>query len=183
MLAFSLIVLLAWRINSLEQEVHDLSLRDELTGLYNRRGFYILAEQALHLAERTRQPLSVLFLDLDNLKRINDGLGHDVGSLFLREVADLLKGFFRESDVLGRIGGDEFVIAVDFDQATVTAISARLEEEAVARNAEPDRAYPLSFSVGHVTFEPGTQTTLEDLLDNADQAMYMTKRRKKMLES
>ena len=86
-----LLVFLAWRINQMEMEIHDLSLRDELTGLYNLRGFNLLAEQALRLAQRSRAPFSVLYIDLDNLKEINDSLGHSAGSAFLAETADLLK--------------------------------------------------------------------------------------------
>jgi len=99
-----LLLALVWRINSMEMEIHVLSLRDEFTGVYNLRGFSLLAEQVLHLAQRSQLPLSVLFVDLDDLKEINDSFGHDVGSTYLIEIAEILKETFRETDVIGRVG-------------------------------------------------------------------------------
>ena len=109
-LSMVLLLLLVWRINSMEMEIRILSLRDGLTGLYNLQGFTLLAEQALRIAQRSQLPVSVLFVDLDNLKQINDTLGHDTGSAFLVETANLLNETFRETDVIGRIGGDEFAV-------------------------------------------------------------------------
>jgi len=179
LLAFGLILALAWRIDSLEREIRDLSLRDELTRLYNRRGFYLLAEQALRLAQRSRMPFSVLFIDLDNLKQINDTLGHEVGSAFLREVAELLENFVRRSDVVGRVGGDEFVVAGQSGESAMRNMAQRLQEAVRVRDALPDREYPFSFSLGLATSEEGETESLEDLLHRADSAMYMTKRQKK----
>ena len=180
-LAFGLILALAWRIDKLERAIRDLSLRDELTKLYNRRGFYLLAEQALRLAQRSDAPFSVLFVDLDNLKQINDTLGHEVGSIFLCEVSELLRNFVRRTDVVGRVGGDEFVIAGQSSDAAMQNVALRLEQAAERRNEEPDRKYPFSFSLGHVTSDEGERESLEDLLHRADGAMYTTKRRKKAL--
>ena len=180
-LAFGLILALAWRIDNLERAIRDLSLRDELTKLYNRRGFYLLAEQALRLAQRSDAPFSVLFVDLDNLKQINDTLGHEVGSIFLCEVSELLRSFVRRTDVVGRVGGDEFVIAGQSSDAAMQNVALRLEQAAERRNEEPDRKYPFSFSLGHVTSDEGERESLEDLLHRADGAMYTTKRRKKAL--
>jgi diguanylate cyclase (GGDEF)-like protein len=181
MMAFSLILVLAWRINALEKSVHDLSLRDELTQVYNRRGFYLLAEQSLYLAQRSSAPFSVLFIDLDDLKRINDSLGHDVGSSFLYEVARLLKKSFRKSDVIGRIGGDEFAVAGESSRAAIQHAVERMNHATEAWNAQPGRAYRLSFSYGVVTSDGGHQESLEDLLDKADQGMYAAKRHKKQM--
>jgi diguanylate cyclase (GGDEF)-like protein len=181
MLAFSLILVLAWRINALEKSVQDLSLRDELTQVYNRRGFYLLAEQSLYLAQRSSAPFSVLFIDLDDLKRINDSLGHDVGSSFLYEVARLLKRSFRKSDVIGRIGGDEFAIAAEAGKVTILRAVERMNHAVEAWNAQPGRAYRLSFSYGVVTSDGSRGESLEDLLDRADQGMYAAKRHKKQM--
>jgi len=178
-LAFALILFLAWRIDSLEREIRDLSLRDELTHLYNRRGFYLMAEQALRLAQRSGAPFSVLFVDLDNLKQINDTHGHEVGSQFLCEVAELLRSFVRRTDVVGRVGGDEFVVAGQSSEAAMRNVAVRLEEAAEQRNEQPDRTYPFSFSLGFVTSGEGVRESLEDLLHRADGAMYTTKRLKK----
>ena len=181
LLAFGLILGLAWRIDSLERDIRDLSLRDELTKLYNRRGFYLLAEQALRLAQRSRTPFSVLFIDLDNLKQINDTLGHETGSDFLREVAELLDNFVRRSDVVGRVGGDEFVVAGQSSESAMRNVAQRLEEAVELRDSQPGRLYPFSFSLGLATTNEDVPESLEDLLHRADGAMYKTKRRKKQL--
>ena len=179
LLASGLILIMVLRISSLEREIRNLSLRDELTGLYNRRGFYLLAEQALRLAQRSNAPFSVLFVDLDNLKQINDTQGHEVGSAFLCEVAELLQRYVRKSDVLGRVGGDEFVVAGQSSKEAMQYLTQRLEEAARVRNAEPWRRYPLSFSIGQVTSDAEEAESLPDLLHRADNAMYITKRHKK----
>jgi len=179
MVSFGFLVYLAWRINGMEMEIRTLSLRDELTGLYNLRGFYLLAEQALRLAKRSKRPFSVIYVDLDNLKGINDSLGHQTGSTFLTETSEILQTTFRETDVLGRIGGDEFAVAGHFSRSAIAAAIQRLETCCEEKNAQEGRQYALSFSVGHVTTaETGTET-LDDLLAWADEAMYKMKRSKK----
>jgi len=181
MLAFTLILILAWRIDALEKAVHDLSLRDELTQVYNRRGFYMLAEQSLYLAQRSKVPFSVLFIDLDDLKLINDTLGHDAGSSFLYEVALLLKRSFRRSDVIGRVGGDEFVVAGEASEITILRAVERLKKATVEWNAQPGRTYRICYSYGLVTADPGQDESLEELLNRADKAMYEAKRNKKQM--
>lgn len=176
----ALVVTLAWRIESLEQGIRDLSIRDDLTRLYNRRGFLFLAERALQLARRAELPFTVLFIDLDNLKKVNDALGHDMGSHFIREMAELLQACFRESDVIARIGGDEFVVAAASGQVGIHMAAQRLEKAAASRNLQEGHAYPLSFSYGHATSEFGRKESLEDLLNQADRAMYIAKRKKRL---
>lgn len=179
LLAFALILILAWRIDTLEKAIHELSLRDELTHVYNRRGFYMLAEQSFYLAQRSRAPFSVLFIDLDGLKQINDTLGHETGSAFLSEVAVLLKRCFRKSDVIGRVGGDEFVVAGESSEIAILRAVERLKRSAEEWNAQPGRTYHLGFSYGLVTSNVDKEETLEDLLSMADHAMYEAKRFKK----
>lgn len=180
MLSFALLLFLAWRINQMEVEIHDLSLRDALTDLYNIRGFQLLAEQALRVARRAHLPFSVLYVDLDDLKRVNDTFGHQAGSSLLVETGKILKACFREADVVGRIGGDEFVVAGQFNETGVSLAARRLEEGAARRNAEADTPYRLSLSIGFVTTDSGPLLKLEELLARADQAMYEDKRRKKI---
>jgi len=178
--AFSLVLFLAWRIHSMEMEIHDLSLRDELTGLYNLRGFKLLAGQALRMARRSMLPFTVLFIDLDNLKEINDTLGHRTGSQFLAETAEILRRTFRETDVVGRIGGDEFAVAGQFSPDGIALATSRLHEAAAEQTAKAARPLALSFSIGHVTSEEPARETLDELLAEADGAMYEEKRRKKL---
>jgi len=175
-----LLLFLVWRINAMEQEIHDLTLRDDLTGLYNMRGFYLLAEQTLRLAQRAQLPFSVLFIDLDGLKQINDHLGHNVGSGYLAETGELVLSTFREGDVKGRFGGDEFVVAGQFSVVGVEIAAQRLMTAAAERNISSPRKYPLSLSIGYVTAEHYSQESLKDLVTRADEAMYKEKRRKKM---
>jgi diguanylate cyclase (GGDEF)-like protein len=175
---FVVILLLAWRMDSLEQEVRDLSLRDELTRLYNRRGFFLLAERELRLAQRSHVPFSVLFLDLDGLKAINDNMGHEVGSDFLRETAELILQSSRESDVAGRIGGDEFVIAGVASEAGISELFERLKRAVALRNAAPGHPFPLDFSVGMATLKESSPESLDEMLKRADEAMYIAKQTK-----
>ena len=93
-----------------EKVIRNLSITDDLTNLFNRRGFFTLAEQQLQIASRTGREMVLLFVDLDKLKSINDALGHAEGDQALRETATILKNSFRESDIIARIGGDEFVV-------------------------------------------------------------------------
>lgn len=183
MLSFLLVLFMAWRISSMEGEIHNLSLRDELTGLYNLRGFSLLAEQALRLAQRSQMPFSVMFMDMDNLKQINDRHGHSAGSAALCEAGELLHLTFRETDVVGRVGGDEFAVAGQFSAAAIAAATQRLRDLAERRNQTSRRQIPFSFSIGHVTTETGDAISLRILVSRADEAMYEEKRRKQMKRS
>jgi diguanylate cyclase (GGDEF)-like protein len=180
-MSFVFLMLLVFYIKSMENEIHNLSVRDELTGLYNLRGFHLLGERALRLARRSRVPFSVLFIDLDNLKQINDLHGHSVGSECLAETGALLQATFRETDVLGRIGGDEFAVAGQFSHAAVAIATERLREASAQRNSAPGHSAALSFSIGHVTSLLTGHESLRALLSRADEAMYEEKRRKKSL--
>ncbi len=179
LVAIALLLFLAWRIHFMEDEIRALSLRDPLTSLYNLRGFRLLAQQALRLAKRAGQPFSVLFIDLDNLKEVNDSLGHPAGSAFLMETGEILRDAFRETDVLGRVGGDEFAVAGQFSRAAISQAARRLEEFAARHNAKSGRAADLSFSAGHVTSDAGDRDSLDEMLAEADRAMYEEKRRRK----
>jgi len=179
-LSMLLLLVLVWRINSMEKEIHDLTLRDELTGLYNMRGFYLLGEQTLRLAQRAELPFSVLFIDLDGLKKINDNLGHNTGSSYLAETGELVLACFRETDVKGRFGGDEFVVAGQFSMVGIELAASRLKLMAERRNEAVVRKYPLSLSVGFVTLDHPSNESLKELVRRADEAMYRDKRSKKV---
>lgn len=182
-ICFSFLLFLVARLNKMETEIHDLTLRDELTGLYNVRGFNLLAGQSLRLAQRAEVPFSVLFIDMDNLKHINDELGHTAGSATLTETARLLDSTFREADVIARIGGDEFVVAGQFDHKAVAASAQRLQECAAARFSDSAGRFPLSLSIGYATSSDIRFESLKDLVAQADLAMYEKKRRKKVAAS
>ena len=178
--SFGLLLFVVLRINQMETAIQDLTLRDELTGLYNVRGFNLLASQSLRLAQRAKLPFSILFIDVDDLKRINDDLGHNVGSVLLVETAKLLYTTFRDADVIARIGGDEFIVAGQFSHEAIATSTQRLQDSVAERSADCAENPPLSLSLGYATSSMFRFEFLKDLVDRADQAMYERKRRKKV---
>lgn len=176
---FGLLLLLSRLVNRMQTEIQDLTLRDELTGVYSARGFNLLAEQALRMTRRAQAPFGVLFVDMDNLKVINDESGHNVGSAALVEAANLLTANFRETDIIGRVGGDEFVVAGNFDEGEIAEIIDRLRAAAVQKNRAKGRKYSLSLSMGFAVTEHAANETLRSLVGSADKAMYEEKREKK----
>ena len=181
MVSFGLLILIARHIRRMEGKINQLSLRDELTGLYNLRGFRLLAEQGLRFAYRSQSPFSVMFVDLDGLKEINDSLGHTVGSALLVATAGLLTDCCRETDVIARIGGDEFAIAGQFSQTGILIAAQRLEDQASTTRVEASGGRPLSFSIGYATSGDQGRRSLQDLLDEADSQMYDRKRQKRVM--
>jgi len=160
-------------------EVRDLTLRDELTGLYNRRGFLTLAAQHVKFARRTKRGCWLIVVDLDDFKQINDSFGHPEGDRALIKTAELLTRSFRESDIIARLGGDEFtVLAVHADDDSVSTITKRLAETLSQCNAQADRGYALAFSVGVARFDPASPCSIDELFARADEALYEQKRRK-----
>ncbi|MBE3130322.1 MAG: diguanylate cyclase [Acidobacteria bacterium] len=166
----------------LEEEISALSLLDELTTLYNRRGFMTLAEQQLKTANRLKKRVALLYLDMDDLKKINDTGGHRMGDRALVEIAFILKNSFRESDIVGRLGGDEFsVLAMEATDMNVNILTARLQEKLDLFNSRSsaEAGFSLSASVGVCTREPENPATVEEMLSRADLLMYEQKRSKK----
>lgn len=161
----------------MREDLRTLSLLDELTGLSNRRKFFTLAQQQMRLANRTKRGMMLLFADLDNLKEINDSLGHQAGDMALMEIANILKDTYRESDIIARIGGDEFVVLaletkVDADEV----LRARLQEKLDDWNDQGNRRYQLSVSLGIARYDPENPCTADELLAQADASMYQQKR-------
>ncbi len=164
-----------------EKMINDLAITDLLTNLYNRRGFIALAEQQVKQAERNKQGLLLLFADLDNMKQINDGLGHKAGDEALLETADVFREVFRKMDIIGRIGGDEFaVLAVEGSQEYSDIIKKRLQDQLDAHNARAGRNFSLSISVGTAYYDPEHPSSLDELMSNADSLMYEQKRNKRL---
>jgi diguanylate cyclase (GGDEF)-like protein/PAS domain S-box-containing protein len=164
-------------LKQLQEELRDLSLIDPLTGVYNRRGFTTLARQQLRTAQRMGRRMHLYFVDLDDLKQINDTMGHNQGDQVIRETALVLKATFRESDILGRWGGDEFsVLAMETDEEGTQAALERLNQNLDDWNTDTARAYKISFSTGTSTFDPESPSTLDTLLTEADRNMYEVKR-------
>jgi diguanylate cyclase (GGDEF)-like protein len=177
-----LVSLMATRINHLQRDLQELSLTDELTGIYNYRGFVLLGEQALREARRSQSSLTVLVFDLDDLKSVNDRFGHDVGSKFVLDVAQLLRENFKSADILARIGGDEFVVITKGEDAEGYLALTRVGEIAEAMNQAGDRPYKISFSVGEAISDPSSNQALSDLVARADRMMYERKRARRLFD-
>jgi diguanylate cyclase (GGDEF)-like protein/PAS domain S-box-containing protein len=155
------------------EELESLSLTDDLTGLYNRRGFLALAEQELKHARRANERFALVFADLDGLKQINDSFGHHEGSRVIIKAAEILKQTFRTSDILARLGGDEFtVLALAAFNDNSETIKARLQDNVRRFNMQHELPYDLSVSVGIVLLDPHSKLSIDDLLRKADAAMY-----------
>ncbi len=167
-----------------EQTLRAMSLRDELTGLYNRRGLLELADQQMRMAERDRRGFVLVFVDMDGMKRINDTFGHQQGDRAIMDAAAQLRATFRASDIVGRLGGDEFAVIMPEEAdattestfAEVDAACTRLKENVDTHNATANRPFRLALSVGVSRFVPGSPTSIEVLLDSADREMYAQKR-------
>jgi diguanylate cyclase (GGDEF)-like protein len=165
----------------LQAELGTLALTDELTDLYNRRGFMALAERQLKIGRRSGRGMLLFVMDVDRLKQINDSFGHFEGDRALKRTAEVLEETFRDSDVLARLGGDEFaVLAVEASGHSEATIKTRLFECLKAISAEPSR-YEISLSVGLARFDPCSRTSIGELLAKADQSMYEQKRRRPRL--
>jgi diguanylate cyclase (GGDEF)-like protein/PAS domain S-box-containing protein len=163
-----------------EDELREMSLTDELTGLHNRRGFFTLADQQLKIANRSKKAMSLLYADLDGLKIINDTFGHDEGDRALVETAALLRDAFRESDIIARIGGDEFVVlTVDVGDVKPDSLIWRVQEKFDARNAAGHGKFILSVSQGIACYDPEEPCSARELVNLADQRMYDKKLAKK----
>ena len=156
-----------------------LSLKDELTGLLNRRGFMTLAEYELKLCIRNKMNTVMVYADLDRMKWINDNLGHEEGDRALINTADILKRIFRDSDIVARLGGDEFAVLLTGGTAKGTEIAiGRLRLNLSAHNARPYSRYILSLSIGTARYDHEHACSLQDLLNQADVSMYLEKKAK-----
>lgn len=171
-----------WDISArkkVEEQLRVQILHDELTGIHNRRGFTILAQQQQKIAQRQTKGFIILFADIDNLKQINDTYGHRHGDIALKAVADLLCTCFRASDIIARIGGDEFaVLAIESDRLSNDVLVQRLKQQLGKYTALKKYPFDLNISVGTVFCDPECPLPIDDLLARADKTMYQEKRKK-----
>lgn len=166
-------------LESANERLRNLSLTDGITGLNNRRGFMILATGLLKFARRVGYSLSLLYIDLDSLKHTNDTLGHTAGDALIVRFANILTRTFRDSDIIGRMGGDEFVVLMaDATESDVESMRAHLQKNVDAHNLQTDRP-AIAFSMGVIRVFPDADLTMEELLSQADKAMYEHKMRRR----
>jgi diguanylate cyclase (GGDEF)-like protein len=162
------------------KNLYDQAMIDELTQLYNRRGFEHLGARQLNITKRNKSRCAFLFIDLDNLKVINDTFGHEVGDKAICEVAGLLRSTFRSTDIIARLGGDEFVVlAPEIDKERADSILLRLRSEFDKLNRMSSRVYRLSASIGVVDHDHNSSMSLSQLQHQACKLMYAEKRGKK----
>ena len=175
------------KVESEQRKLNDRNLRlstisrtDELTQLLNRRGFEIIGQQTIDVAVSAKQDGLVLFGDLDGLKYINDSYGHNTGDMALKGIAKILEKTFRVSDVMARMGGDEFaVVAVGMKMEQLSEIKERIEKACKKFNASSGLEFELGISIGAVVFDENNKD-LKDLLIKADGEQYEEKRRRKV---
>jgi diguanylate cyclase (GGDEF)-like protein/PAS domain S-box-containing protein len=167
------------KLRASNEKLENQSLNDHLTGLHNRRGFFTFGLQQMKIAKRLKEDNYLLFLDIDNLKEVNDAHVHAVGDQLLQGVATILRGTLRESDVIGRIGGDEFaVLAMRSKGLGERALLARIEEGVQGYRMKKFGQLRLSVSMGLVRVDPQKYQQLDDFLAHADFLMYQQKRSK-----
>ncbi|MCX6078258.1 MAG: PAS domain S-box protein, partial [Chloroflexi bacterium] len=164
------------KIRLLNTELENLTLTDFLTNLFNRRYFMLRGTEAVKRVMRNKEPLSLLMLDIDWFKKVNDDYGHEVGDWALQHVAGVLKSSLREIDILARIGGEEFAVLLPNmgqDEAAVLAERVRklIQDTPFETGGE---AIPITISLGAAVFENG-MADIDDLLRNADAALYEAK--------
>jgi len=164
----------------LQERLRKMSITDELTGLPNRRGFFVLAEHQLRSAQRSGWNLVLLFADLDGFKMINDTLGHQAGDEALCSMASVFRQSYRDSDIIARMGGDEFaILLVNPTTRGVQAAQDRLRRNLDQFNARENGAYQLKASIGIAEFDPAALSSIDALLRIADERMYADKDRNK----
>jgi diguanylate cyclase (GGDEF)-like protein len=163
-----------------DRELRQLAVTDDLTCLFNRRGFFAAATQELKRAMRKAESLLLFFCDVDDLKKINDTYGHQEGDLALIRVADALEKTFRGSDVIARLGGDEFVVlALETNDQSEQVLRRRFTKS-LKKSSEPEQGYEPSVSIGTARFDPKRAVALGDLMVQADKAMYEQKRKRRI---
>lgn len=163
----------------LYNRIERLATLDELTSLYNRRGFFLLAEQQLRMAQRSGTEVLLIFCDVDQLKKINDTYGHKEGDRALVLTADTLRSSFRSADILARISGDEFaVFAYASPGISAPYLMERLKREVERINAYTELPFTLGLSAGFSLWSPSQPVSLDELLAQADTHMYRVKRKK-----
>jgi diguanylate cyclase (GGDEF)-like protein len=163
-----------------KEDLLKLSITDPLTGLMNRRGLELQAIELLKLSKRYNKKMFLFFIDIDQMKQVNDSLGHKMGDEMLVEVASILKEFFRGTDVIARLGGDEFCVLLTAMPGDENFVVKRLQLHVDQHNTNCPPSKPLiSLSIGWTTCETEHEFDLEKLIAQADKMMYIYKQSKK----
>ena len=162
------------RRDQVEAELHRISVTDVMTGMLNRRGFFLNAERSFKVAQRQGVPSAMIYADLDELKTVNDELGHDTGDNLIQDAGRILQASFRDSDVVARLGGDEFA-AFTLDAEQPEVILARIQSNIESFRQRSSLPYKISLCIGIVQCNPSSDLSLSDYLSLADKQMYEQK--------
>lgn len=164
-------------------QLRNISIKDELTGLYNRRGFIKLGKKEYEEVNIKGGSFVLFFLDLDRLKYINDTYGHDAGDSALKDFSEVLKKVFRDKDIIARLAGDEFtVVAINAGKGNIESILSRLDLIISRFNETSNSPYTISASSGYAVYSKGMDSSFEELIASADENLYIEKKRKKGIE-
>ena len=160
--------------NKMINRLYEDSIEDQLTKLYNRRGFLALAKDSIRLMEKPSY--HIVFVDMDKMKDINDKHGHDMGDSALKEAAKILKSSFREADIISRYGGDEFIVFIsDVENHIIDKIKKRILENVATFNQNNQHNYKLGLTLGHSKYDKDKKQSLQEIIGEADQDMYDNK--------
>jgi len=179
LLLLFVIIMAGNKIEKQAEQLESLVLTDNLTSIYNLRGLNLHGEQKLLDARRNNTPLSVLVFDLDDLKVVNDQLGHEVGSKLIQSFAHVLNNNFRSNDIVARVGGDEFVVITPEKLTEVNKTLERFAQVVFEINKFTKQPYNISYSVGIAELQHSSTEDINDLINIADQKMYEVKKEKK----
>ncbi len=162
-----------------QEQLEAMSLKDELTGLHNRHGFMPLAKQYIKTLKRDKSIAYIYYADIDNMKRINDTYGHHEGDSVIKTVSDILQDLYSGSDLIARIGNDEFVIlTVGSTESGVELINSRLQKKFDEANSAAGKEYTISISYGVAKYNPEGPCSIEDLLTRSEKSMHEQKKGK-----
>lgn len=163
--------------HKLKETLKKMAFTDALTGLYNRRSFFIVGERMLKIANRKKMGFLLMMADLDDMKSINDEFGHTEGDSALIATAEIFRKRFRDSDVVARIGGDEFIAGLLINGADHSrTIQSAVEKSVENYNYKKSSPYKLSLSMGFAYAHSGLEVSLKELIGRADKAMYEVKK-------
>ncbi len=167
-----------FKIKNLEEQMRELAAYDSLTNLYNRGACLLALENIIRQSKRTQTNLAVLFIDLDHFKEINDAHGHDVGDMVIKRFASYLKSTLRESDVIGRIGGEEFLVGLpnlgmDDGQFMAERLRNNIANEAIIVDATI--TLHITISIGLTIYHHTEEINIQNILKKADIALYNAK--------
>ena len=160
-----------------------MARHDQLTGVYNRHALEEMIEQEVRRSRRYKHPIGLLMVDVNRFKEVNDRFGHAMGDQVLKAVAEILQHHIRDSDVVVRYGGDEFLVVLFETDGETAAVVSRIRAEVAERNrTNPILEFPVTLAIGEAHWDPEGPDTISSILSQADKLMYRDKARSQEAE-